>query len=209
MALPFPLIGADDDPALLGETPEHGTLSHGALRRMLETSAPAFALPAKGLVWLMAPNGVAAASGLLAALAAGHAVSPLDPGLAPERLLALAQRFRPDFVLAPAEDGEAPVPGLERGPDLATGLALWRRPDSLNLVAPVHPDLALVMATSGSTGNPRFARLSRAAVAANTPPSFRCWNWGPASGPCCICPSGTPTAFRSCSATWPPAAASS
>lgn len=167
-ALPFPLPGAPDDPALFGDIPETDVLTHGALARMLDQAAPALALPAKGLVWLIAGNTVAAASGLLAALAAGHAVCPLDTGQTPERLAELDRRFQPDLVLTPAALPEPPVPGLVRAPAAVAGLALWRRPDSQPPSGPIHPNLALLMATSGSTGNPRFARLSTSAVAANT-----------------------------------------
>jgi acyl-coenzyme A synthetase/AMP-(fatty) acid ligase len=169
-ALPFPLPGADHAPALIGDPPESGSLSHGDLRQVLTAAVPALALPAKGLVWLLAPNGVPAAVGVLSALAAGHAVAPLDPGLGSERLAELAQRFRPELVLTPATTREPPVPGLVPAPLPGTGLVLWRRagvgagPEA----TAIHPELALLMATSGSTGNPRFARLSTAAIAANT-----------------------------------------
>ena len=181
-ALPFALPGADHDPALIGDPPEGISLSHGELRRTLARAVPALALPAKGLVWLLAPNSVPAAVGLLAALAAGHAVAVLDPGLGPERLAELARRFEPELVLTPASHPEPPVPGLvpvPPGSGEPAGLRLWRRAATVPAAGPVHPELALLMATSGSTGNPRFARLSAGAVAANTAAIIQVLGIGP------------------------------
>ncbi len=82
----------------------------------------------------------------LGALAAGHAVILADDGMAPEAAAELERRYAPRFVLGPAgEVAERDVPG---GP------------------AP-HPDLAVLLATSGTTGSPKLVRLSAGAMAAN------------------------------------------
>ncbi len=100
---------------------------------------------ARGLIAVeMAPTPAAIAA-YLGAWQAGHAVLPLPTG-APEQAEALVQRFRP--------------------------AALWQaETDQLTLPcpapAPVHPDLALLLMTSGSTGQGRGVRLSQRAVAAN------------------------------------------
>ena len=84
----------------------------------------------------------------LGAFAAGRAVALLDPSLEPVVLADLVERFRPAAVLG--ADG-APPPRYATDP-------VGRQP---------HPDLAVLLATSGSTGNPKMVRLSRAAVLAN------------------------------------------
>lgn len=95
----------------------------------------------------------------LGASEAGRAVALLDAGQERDVLLELVSRFRPAAVLG--VEGEAPE-GY-RSADVSG--ASWVR-ESAEGVAP-HPDLAVLLPTSGSTGNPKFVRLSRAAVLAN------------------------------------------
>ncbi|MGW6930294.1 AMP-binding protein [Lentzea sp. NPDC054927] len=95
----------------------------------------------------------------LGAFEAGRAVALLDAGQERDVLLELVARFRPAAVLG--ADGEAPE-GY-RAAD--AGGHAWVR-ESADGVEP-HPDLAVLLPTSGSTGNPKFVRLSRAAVLAN------------------------------------------
>ena len=84
----------------------------------------------------------------LAALDAGHAVALLPPGDADAR-----RAFERDFA-----------------PSLSFGLedGQWRmRNYSAQGTASLHPDLAVMLATSGSEGRPRWVRLSRRNIAAN------------------------------------------
>lgn len=145
----------DDSPALLDEG---GAMSFGELRQAAAHAGDMLAAPQKALVWLTAENTTGAVVAYLAALAAGHAVALLPPGLPSERSQAMLRRYRPDIILG----GEAPPAGWKADGALA-GLPLWRRPAEGGL----HPDLCLLLATSGSTGNPRLVRLSHRAVAAN------------------------------------------
>jgi acyl-CoA synthetase (AMP-forming)/AMP-acid ligase II len=84
----------------------------------------------------------------LAAWRSGRPVALLDPDLAPRTLADLAGRFRPAALLGftHAADGSPPIRREAPEP---------------------HPDLAVLLATSGSTGNPKLVRLSRRAVLAN------------------------------------------
>jgi acyl-CoA synthetase (AMP-forming)/AMP-acid ligase II len=95
----------------------------------------------------------------LGAFAAGRPVALLDPSLESVVLADLVERFRPAAVLG--TDGEPP-PGYAT--DSAAGAA-WVRQDPGGTEP--HPDLAVLLATSGSTGNPKMVRLSRSAVLAN------------------------------------------
>jgi acyl-CoA synthetase (AMP-forming)/AMP-acid ligase II len=97
----------------------------------------------------------------LGAFAAGRAVALLDPALEPAVLADLVRRFRPAAVLG-TEGADGPPPGYVTGP--VAGEA-WVRQDRGG--TPPHPDLAVLLATSGSTGNPKMVRLSRSAVLAN------------------------------------------
>lgn len=159
-------------PALLH--PASGTsLSHAELyRRVTERAEHLAALTAgKSLVLLGLAADPAAVITYLAALEAGLAVMPLPPDLGEERLAALIGLYRPEIVVRPH------LPG-NWGYD-TVGEGLWRRPDAAEL-PPLHPDLAVLLSTSGSTASPKTARLSRAAVASNAGQIVRALTIGPA-----------------------------
>lgn len=90
------------------------------------------------------PQAIAAYTG---ALSAGHAVMPLPEGDA-ETAAHLAGRFRPAASFRRA-DGH------------------WQLQTHTHEPASLHPELALLLQTSGSTGHGRGVRLSAAAVEAN------------------------------------------
>jgi acyl-coenzyme A synthetase/AMP-(fatty) acid ligase len=113
---------------------------------------------AKALVFQLCGNTLGSVAWYLAALEAGHAVALLAENLEAgfrERLLEL---FQPELVLL----GERP--GVEY--DAAAAEGLWRR-EGAGDAAPLHPDLALLLSTSGSTGSAKFVRLTRRNVEAN------------------------------------------
>jgi acyl-CoA synthetase (AMP-forming)/AMP-acid ligase II len=97
----------------------------------------------------------------LGALAAHRPVALLDPGLARAALLDLIERYTPALVTGVRD---APPAGY-RAEDVAGLGPVWSR-RARDGVEP-HPDLALLLTTSGSTGNPKLVRLSRDAVLAN------------------------------------------
>jgi len=102
-----------------------------------------------------------AAGRMLEALAAaldgtGPAILPLDPDLPRPRLAALIEAFAPSAV----ESSE----GLERNASAPSGGAR---------AGGVGPDTAVVIATSGSTGEPKGTELSAAALLASATASLR------------------------------------
>uniref|UniRef100_UPI00046320D9 AMP-binding protein n=1 Tax=Streptomyces exfoliatus TaxID=1905 RepID=UPI00046320D9 len=84
----------------------------------------------------------------LAALSAGHPVL-LIPGDHPEAVESLTAAYDPDVVIHPG-------PGEYRIEERRTGSAHT-----------LHPDLALLLSTSGSTGSPKLVRLSYDNLQAN------------------------------------------
>ncbi|WP_244291349.1 AMP-binding protein [Streptomyces subrutilus] len=100
------------------------------------------------LILLCGANTVDALVVHLAALAAGHPVL-LVPGANPEALQSLIEAYDPDVVAHP--DGGRWV--LDE-----------RRPVSAHSL---HPDLALLLSTSGSTGSPKLVRLSHENLQSN------------------------------------------
>ncbi|WP_016697146.1 AMP-binding protein [Actinoalloteichus spitiensis] len=112
-----------------------------------------------GPLFLLAGVDTASIERYLGGLAARRPVALLDPATPPATLVDLVGRFQPAAVLGastrqPAPEGYLPT---------ADG---WRRLTS-GETPPPHPDLTLLLGTSGSTGSPKFVRLSGRAVLAN------------------------------------------
>jgi len=100
--------------------------------------------PRRCLLAVEAMNELHALAAYVGALRAGHAVLLLkEDGDAP-----LLERFRPDFVYrAATREWQAGTAGVAE--------------------AELHPDLAVLLATSGSTGEPKLVRLSNTNLLSN------------------------------------------
>ena len=123
--------------------PASGWLTYGDLADMVEALARRFP-PGRQLVWLPFPTATPHLVAYLLGLRDGHAMMLADPGLAPALAAAEAARFGASVAIA--EDG-APV-------------ALGAPPE-------LHPSLALLLPTSGSTGRSKWVRLSAENLDAN------------------------------------------
>jgi acyl-CoA synthetase (AMP-forming)/AMP-acid ligase II len=100
------------------------------------------------LVFCFCRPDAASAIAYLGAVAAGHAVALLDETAADELKATLVELYRPRFVVRP---GASPVV-TDSGADDAPA---------------VHDELKVLLSTSGSTGSPKFVRLSERNVSAN------------------------------------------
>lgn len=100
------------------------------------------------LVALRMPNGPDLVEALEHVWDQGDAALPLDPGLPEPLAERLLQSLRPHALAQPRPDGD--------------GVSLRHLPDA----APVPPGLALVVPTSGSTGEPKGVELTHAALRA-------------------------------------------
>ncbi|MFJ6028111.1 AMP-binding protein [Pseudarthrobacter sp. NPDC092424] len=105
---------------------------------------------ARRLVLLAATNGIDSLVAYLAALSAGHPLV-LVPGDNPAAVESIRTAFDPDVIMVDgAGDGAPRIAEV--------------RPETRHVL---HPDLALMLSTSGSTGSPKLVRLSHRNVQAN------------------------------------------
>lgn len=116
----------------------------------------------KALVALVADNSAASIACYLAALRCGHTVLLLnargDAGLREE----LCIRYRPEIILLP---GHLDLPAAYSLDSQHGGVncGVARR----TLGEPIHPDTAVLLTTSGTTGSPKLVRLSYGNIQSN------------------------------------------
>ncbi|PIM73677.1 AMP-dependent synthetase [Streptomyces sp. JV178] len=146
-AVPFArdLAAHGDRVALITPT---GTVTYRALAERVATTAERLGR-VRRLVLVAGANRADALATYLAALSAGHPVL-LVPGDGDEAIASLTAAYAPDVVARTGTDGTWTLD--EHHPGTAHTL---------------HPDLALLLSTSGSTGSPKLVRLSHDNVRAN------------------------------------------
>lgn len=139
------------DLARFGERPalvtDDGVLTYTELAGRVEDVVQRLG-PVRRLVLLAARNDVGTLVAYLAAMTAGHPLL-LVPADKPAALDSLTEAYRPDVVMR-TDGGALHIDELWPG----------TRHD-------LHPDLALLLSTSGSTGSPKLVRLSRQNLTAN------------------------------------------
>ena len=118
----------------------------------------------RGLVFHLAMDTADSIVLYLACLEAGCPVVLLEPGLG-DRLDPLLQAYHPDAVLMPEET--ASPAGMRPGATLPTRTYRMAIGRTQGAARPLHPDLALLLTTSGSTGSPKLVRLTRNSLLAN------------------------------------------
>ncbi|WP_338898097.1 AMP-binding protein [Streptomyces sp. TG1A-60] len=125
-----------------------GEVTYRALAERVAATAERLG-PVRRLVLLAGANRADVLVTYLAALSAGHPVL-LVPGDSDDSIASLTAAYAPDVVARPDTDGTCTLD--ERHPGTAHTL---------------HPDLALLLSTSGSTGSPKLVRLSHENLQAN------------------------------------------
>lgn len=154
-ALPdlVPMVAGSGETTALVDAATGYSLDYAELERAVDERAAALG-GRPGLAFAFLDNDIASVVDLLGARAAGHAVALLDPGLPDDLRGALLDRYRPGLLLGRVDDTDGWTTVDERTRTRDDGPA-------------VHADLAILLTTSGSTGSPKFVRLSAGNIAAN------------------------------------------
>jgi len=129
------------DAPVLADDDNPQWISAGQLAEQAQGWAHKLAGP-RSLVFLNAQNQVQCVAAMLGAMQAGHVLALLDPELPAASQTSLAKSYRPGFVIE------------------ACGNVQRHASGSVDL----HPHLSLLLSTSGSTGSPKFVRLSCSAL---------------------------------------------
>lgn len=140
-----------------------GRTSYGELLGRADAAARALRAAAgeRPLVFLAMSPEPGAVALYLGCLAAGLPVCLTDREH--DRLEKLARAYEPGVLVLPAD--ATPPSGYREAASPEPTHRLWRRDGATPLA--VHPDLALLLTTSGSTGSPRLVRLAMRNLEAN------------------------------------------
>lgn len=139
-----------DRPALVDD--QGRVLSYATLDVACERAAAALASDRKRLIFVPCRNDIESVVGYICALRSGHVVLLADATMAGDLREGLLGSYAPDYAWT-SGDG---VPGVEQ---IFGGHGFQKR-EVREDHAPIHPSLALLMATSGSTGSPKYVRLT-------------------------------------------------
>ena len=147
------------DPALL-DALSGDLLNYRDLVSGVEAAAAVLSNSGRRLHFLFCTNSAGSAIAYLGCLAARVPVCLLDgKSSASERIVA---SYQPQVLLSAGE--AAPAPGYSGGHLLPGGFRVWE-----GTAPPVdlHPELALLLTTSGSTGDPKLVRLTQGNLVSN------------------------------------------
>lgn len=155
----FPLEHFGNQPALIDG--DSGTaLSYLDLKR--ESEKIYALLPTKkSLVFLFCQNRLEELVAYVGLIQAGAAVCLLEAGMPSSFKEPLIERYEPDFIIESSPFAPKNYAAIES--PYPTLTFLKREAET----AALHPDLQLLLTTSGTTGNPKLIRLSRQNLVSN------------------------------------------
>jgi len=118
-------------------------------------------LPSSKLVFLLCDSSALTILRFFQLFEARVPVALIDANITPERLGALVHSYQPDLIIGLSE--RLLPPELNYLPTPINGVWNVSKPNG----GEIHPDLAVLLSTSGSTGSQKFVRLSRSNILRN------------------------------------------
>jgi acyl-CoA synthetase (AMP-forming)/AMP-acid ligase II len=156
------------DRSALFDSERERWLDYRTLRLLVAERAAELGAASKKLAFCFLPNSADAIIDMLALLEASHVVALLDPTLPASMCVSLFSSYEPDFVLGadcPAVETAMCLPKARKSP--RSGRLHFIRLDHAAGRTDIHPELSLMLSTSGSTGSPKFVRLSHQNITSN------------------------------------------
>src|SRR6266571_6374309 len=160
------LLGQAADEAPCIRDDRSNWLTRAALRNAADELAMLLYEARQGLAFLFASNEISTVVGLLAAWSLQMPVSLLDPDRPADTVAHLIEAYGPEVVIG-GPDAILETLGYRSLPSVEAPHAPNIHLASSGPRAPIHPNLSLLLSTSGSTGSPKLVRLSRTAVRTN------------------------------------------
>ncbi len=124
----------------------------------------AFNYQNKSFGFILCENDVEALAGYLASLQSGHCAALFGADINPDLLKNLIDIYQPDWIYFPNTIKPFPKPYSIPAIKLSRYTLAKRRNEFREII---HPDLAILLSTSGSTGSPKLVRLSWKNIQAN------------------------------------------
>ncbi|UCC45127.1 MAG: AMP-binding protein, partial [Candidatus Zixiibacteriota bacterium] len=142
----------DHTPALAIVDNDGSQYTYGQLARAADTFASNLDNNRKNLVFILCANNYESLVGYLGTLRSGHTAALIAVNTPSDMLSNLLDLYRPDYIWRPDADTHGAGFSymnycLDKGDGGREG--------------EIHPDLALLLSTSGSTGSPKMVRLSK------------------------------------------------
>ncbi|MEK5040750.1 AMP-binding protein [Sporosarcina sp. FSL K6-3457] len=131
------------------------TYTYEELNNDIEELSMGWQSKQKELVVLLCEHTYGVLVAYLAALRTGHAVMLVSSDLADDLLAGIIQRYQPKWIV-----GERMLVGYEQ-----VESSIWSRCSAIDVT--IHPKLAVLLSTSGTTGSQKFVRLSYANLQSN------------------------------------------
>ena len=153
-APPFWSLAHGTSPGIVTE--DGRCLSYDLLQQTVSAIRDALDAPVKSLVFVLCSQSVSSLAGYLACLQGGHAALLLPHDIDAPMLEPLIAAYGPDFIWSPHETAG------DFHSDSGFGMDDYRlyRAAPAKSRTPIYPDLALMLTTSGSTGNPKGVVLT-------------------------------------------------